>query len=155
MQSNNSGIGYNKIRKKYLEKMYLITYGFCKYHKGENTNYHKPKPDKYKNIKREAIRKIKMKKEKSKKLYKFSFEEFNREQEYGYDKLIYAYNSDEALKIGINYLKTWYGNEEFKEEIENIFLFYDETIKVKYSPILIKINKEEYLENLFQENLIN
>ena len=46
-----------KERKLYLEKQRLINCGRCRYHRGENKNYHAPKPDKHKNIDRETIRK--------------------------------------------------------------------------------------------------
>lgn len=153
MDSNNKGIGYNKIRKKYLAEKCLINCAFCKYHKGENKNYHRPKSDRYKNISRKTIRRNKMN-DKNKKLYVFNFKEYNWEQEYAYEKLICAYNADEAFEIGKEYLKTWYGDEDV-EEIEYGFEFFGGAIIVKYMSIPYEINKEDYLEELFQEKLIN
>jgi hypothetical protein len=46
----------NKERKAYLEKQKLISCGRCRYHKGENATP-TPKPDKYKNINRNSLRK--------------------------------------------------------------------------------------------------
>ena len=46
----------NKERKAYLEKQKLISCGRCPYHRNENATP-TPKPDKYKNIKRNTIRK--------------------------------------------------------------------------------------------------
>ena len=46
----------NKERKAYLEKQKLISCGRCPYHRNENATP-TPRPDKYKTIKRNTIRK--------------------------------------------------------------------------------------------------
>lgn len=44
-----------KERKRYLERQRYINCGYCRYNRGENAK-RRPRPDRYKNIDRESIR---------------------------------------------------------------------------------------------------
>lgn len=44
--------GANKARKAKLVRACDVNCGHCKYHRGENTTRHPPRPDRYKNHRR-------------------------------------------------------------------------------------------------------
>lgn len=80
-------------------------------------------------------------------------EEFNGEQEYGYDYIIKAKNLKEAEGILRNYAKTFYNDDDVEQIDDDIFDFFDGAIRVQVGCVS-PTTKQQWLKDKFQSWLI-
>ena len=88
-----------------------------------------------------------------KKLFECTFTEYNGEQEYSYEKLVYAKDVGEADEILLDYLEHWYEDEDV-EAIERGHEFFGGAIIVCMGSV-IPTTKKAFMEGQFDAALIN
>jgi len=151
MQGSDSGNLYKRVRKIELEKKKEISCGYCRFHRGENKTWNRPKDTKYKKIDRKTIRKLQLKEEQmiqGTKIFIYGDEVTLEETVYGNGRraIVASIRNEDGYiepfgKLTINIpkseleddeiiVKDWSENVEFAEACYNTGLFEDTGKKV-------------------------